>query len=272
MNIAERVQELLQKPEYNEKGQNEIAMEIGIAPSVLSRVKNGDSKDPSASTVVAMAKYFNVSADYLLGLSDIKSTDVETQDICQKIGCTDEMLDILQSLFRKFSPSVHIDKNSKTEQIGDNVEYIVLRSFLSDTDLIYKISASIYEHILGLMMYKGRVEKAEIEFVNSNGGKYSLEEIPKDLFEIEEQYSMQKAYAEQSEYLLFKKFMDFLNKIKVEIFEKYYFVDGAMYDKATKKKVSDGYISFLKKNLNNMSIGRYYSIFGMESDNAAEEE
>lgn len=72
MNISEKVQELLKSKKG--MGQNEIANEIGISPAVLSKLCNGNSKAPAADTVLAIAKYFNVSTDWLVGLSSIPTT------------------------------------------------------------------------------------------------------------------------------------------------------------------------------------------------------
>ena len=76
MNISEKVQELLKSKKCKGMGQNEIAEKIGISPSVLSKLCSGNSKAPSADTVLAIAKYFNVSTDWLLGLSDNPTTDL----------------------------------------------------------------------------------------------------------------------------------------------------------------------------------------------------
>lgn len=64
--FCKRVNEL-----FADAKQNEIAEKIGISPSVLSKLCSGNSKAPSADTVVKIATYFNVSTDWLLGLSSI---------------------------------------------------------------------------------------------------------------------------------------------------------------------------------------------------------
>jgi len=50
-------------------GQNQLAKELGMGNSSISYWENG-LKEPSASSIWKMAQYFNVSADYLLGLED----------------------------------------------------------------------------------------------------------------------------------------------------------------------------------------------------------
>lgn len=89
MNISEKVQELLKSKKCKGMGQNEIAEKIGISPSVLSKLCSGNSKAPSADTVLAIAKYFNVSTDWLLGLSDNPTTDKATKSLCKTLGLSD---------------------------------------------------------------------------------------------------------------------------------------------------------------------------------------
>ena len=47
----------------------DIAKEIGISFQSYRRYET-DERDPSAPTIVAMADFFNVSTDYLLGRKD----------------------------------------------------------------------------------------------------------------------------------------------------------------------------------------------------------
>lgn len=46
--------------------QQTLALEIHYAQSVICNWENGKT-DPSATAIVAVANYFNVSCDYLLG-------------------------------------------------------------------------------------------------------------------------------------------------------------------------------------------------------------
>ena len=84
MDISEKVQELLKSKKCKGMGQNEIAEKIGISPSVLSKLCSGNSKAPSADTIFAIAKYFNVSADWLLGLNDFPIPCKDLAEGCKK--------------------------------------------------------------------------------------------------------------------------------------------------------------------------------------------
>ena len=55
---------------FGDVGQVELSQKIGIAQGVISAIKNKKSKTPTADTVFKIAKYFDVNATWLLGLSD----------------------------------------------------------------------------------------------------------------------------------------------------------------------------------------------------------
>lgn len=80
---------------FGDIGQMELAQKIGISQGVISAIKNKKIKAPGADTVFKISKYFNVSADYLLGLSNVLSLDLDTQEICKKIGISESMLESL---------------------------------------------------------------------------------------------------------------------------------------------------------------------------------
>ena len=50
-------------------GQIELAAKIGVSKGVISLWEN-DLREPKLSNLILLAKFFNVSLDYLAGLSD----------------------------------------------------------------------------------------------------------------------------------------------------------------------------------------------------------
>ena len=72
----------------------EVAEAVGIAPSSLSAYENDENKDISLFALRALAKYYNVSVDYLIGLSDNEEeilTPIET------LHLSDEAIHFLKS-------------------------------------------------------------------------------------------------------------------------------------------------------------------------------
>lgn len=64
--LSERLKELRLA---NQKKQDELAELLDLSYSAYKRYEYGE-REPTASTIVRMARYFGVSSDYLLGLRD----------------------------------------------------------------------------------------------------------------------------------------------------------------------------------------------------------
>ena len=66
MKFAERFNEILRT---SGKSQAEIASAVGVCRQCINDYKTGKSV-PSLETLYALCKYLDISADYLLGLSE----------------------------------------------------------------------------------------------------------------------------------------------------------------------------------------------------------
>ena len=58
---------------------------LGVTDNTVSYFYNGRLK-PNIEQIIEIAKFFNVSTDYLLGLSDVPTTDKDLQYICDYTG------------------------------------------------------------------------------------------------------------------------------------------------------------------------------------------
>ena len=58
--------------EDHDKTQQEVAQVLNMHRSVYRRYENGERETP-AWVIVKLAAYYHVSADYLLGISDIQT-------------------------------------------------------------------------------------------------------------------------------------------------------------------------------------------------------
>lgn len=76
------------------KSQKEVADELNVQASVLSRIERGETKAVSHDLVTKFAEYYNVSTDYLLCISDIRiRRNVELEEL----GLTNKaLLQLLQ--------------------------------------------------------------------------------------------------------------------------------------------------------------------------------
>lgn len=89
--FCERVNDL-----FGKTGQKELSKKLGISQSLISDIMNGNVKSPRADTIFSIADCFGVSTDWLLGLSDVKTTDKATQELCATLGLNEETINILQ--------------------------------------------------------------------------------------------------------------------------------------------------------------------------------
>ena len=91
--VSERIVSLRE-----EKGetQQELADAIGITRQSLSRYEIA-ARTVSVEVLGALAQHFNVSADYLLGLSDVRSTEQDMRAACEVTGLSEETITKLKA-------------------------------------------------------------------------------------------------------------------------------------------------------------------------------
>lgn len=87
-NVSER---LIALREEQGETQQQLADAIGITRQTLSRYEIG-MRTMGVDILAELAKHFGVSADFLLGLSDVKSTDKDIQTACAVTGLSEEAI------------------------------------------------------------------------------------------------------------------------------------------------------------------------------------
>lgn len=100
--LSDRLEELTEKKrdvDYRLSDKKQ-AEQMGIPYPTFLKYK-GDKAECPISTIVKMAKYYGVSTDYLLGLTDIQSTDMNFKKACEYMGISqksgENIRDITQS-------------------------------------------------------------------------------------------------------------------------------------------------------------------------------
>ena len=78
----------------NNVKQKELAAYLSIPDNTVSYFVKG-ARVPNIEQIIKIAKYFNVSTDYLLGLTDVKTTDTDLKAICEFTGLDPRAVDIL---------------------------------------------------------------------------------------------------------------------------------------------------------------------------------
>ena len=89
--LAVRLRELINEKKTTITNVAEVA---DVTRQAVSAYQDGSSQ-PTADTLKKIAKHFNVSVDWLLGLSETKSTDPKVKEICEYTGLSEEAIEKL---------------------------------------------------------------------------------------------------------------------------------------------------------------------------------
>lgn len=95
--FSERFYELRDEAGMNQK---EFADHIGIARPTVGFYENGD-RIPDALILNRICRKTGCSADYLLGLTDVKTLEIEIQAASKRYGLSEAALSVMESLDQK---------------------------------------------------------------------------------------------------------------------------------------------------------------------------
>ncbi len=82
--------------ERTHTSQEKLAEICSVTRQAISQWMNGITR-PDILYLVKISEYFNVSTDYLLGLTDIKTKDKATKDLCGTLGLSEDTIKMLSS-------------------------------------------------------------------------------------------------------------------------------------------------------------------------------
>lgn len=88
-----RLRELREKKGISQEG---LARDFEVSKSTIGLYETGDTL-PNAKTLHDLAIYFDVSADYLLGLQDTPSTDADIKSVCEYTGLSEFAVNYLKA-------------------------------------------------------------------------------------------------------------------------------------------------------------------------------
>lgn len=133
--------------------QDKLAEKINISTGALSSYRNG-KRFPESRILYALSKELHVSLDYLFGLSDLKSSDVEFKRINEITGLSDDAINNLKNYndFSKDKDSLEPLKNGIKDKLSiinyliENEEDIFLFSVIASF-MFYSYETN-YENML----------------------------------------------------------------------------------------------------------------------------
>lgn len=87
--FQERFEDLYNKyKQENDLTYSKLEESTGISRAALTKYLN-DNAEIGINNLVKLARFFNVSTDYLLGLSDVKTMDIDKKMICEYTGLSE---------------------------------------------------------------------------------------------------------------------------------------------------------------------------------------
>lgn len=138
-----------------------IADFIGCDVSTVTKHYNGD-RNITVDYVIKYAEYFNVSSDYLLGISDTPTTNKDIQFICDYIGVNEKAVESLHKFAEmKFSGVLSYESESSE----------LLSSFISKRYL-FDIEFLIDRYMTELKKLKNLYEKLYLNLKQNQGKDY----------------------------------------------------------------------------------------------------
>lgn len=98
--FADRLSELVNEKKKDGKAVKDIAEESGVPSGSISKYQN-DAGEAGINSLVKLADYFGVSADYLLGLTDVASGNADDMAIEQRLGLNSTSIEALNHFHTK---------------------------------------------------------------------------------------------------------------------------------------------------------------------------
>lgn len=120
--FQERLNELIQE---SGKSQKDLADYVGITRQSISLYAAG-KRTPDIDVLKEVCNFFKVSADYLLGRTDLRSSDIDYKEINKRLGLTDKAINFLEEDFINRGPEgIIFAINSLIGQTEPEPRYIV---------------------------------------------------------------------------------------------------------------------------------------------------
>ncbi len=155
------------------KTQKELAEVLGVTQNTVSYFCTG-TRTPNTEQIVKIADYLNISSDYLLGRTDVMTTQGDIATTCKYIGCNDKTAENLQYLFNRTYMTTNYEEYAKNGKMPDAIK----ENYEQDMDLQrgftaflnYLFSNELYnelEHFLMCLFYLYSYSIKEMESYSS---------------------------------------------------------------------------------------------------------
>lgn len=158
--------------------QSKLGKELLLSPATIGYYENG-SRLPDIETAARIAQYFDVSADYLLGLSNAKSVEQDMKTACETTGLTQKAIENIQHIFSLFDTGGTSGKAEESIFIDFLESSFFASMMLSFTEsVLFKVKAGIVSENASIMQ-ELFAEALEQEIQSSKKASIALEQVKK---------------------------------------------------------------------------------------------
>lgn len=219
--FAKLLSELLQEVKA-ENGiiQDDVAKSIGVSRQALGKWANGETV-PDILDLKKLAKYFNVSADYLLGLTGNPTTDTDLKAVCDYTGLSDKAINKLVEKMDGKTVFSHI----LDDVLCDNFFYDIIFELqaLSENNIDYAYYYLMIRFFITDENKSDEEIKTMYTFVEDIDTKCDVKKynISKLTEKISENYDLRKLYEEMNTATLVKTVCNYYNITEEKLKEEY---------------------------------------------------
>lgn len=119
-----------------------VAEATGVSKSTLSEIEN-DSRVPGAKIIAELARHYGVSADYLLGLSDVITPDATAQAVIAYTGLSEDNVLTLHNMADHLGGEIIAEENNQQLTFDGNKPFLdclndLLNAVFSDRETIIR--------------------------------------------------------------------------------------------------------------------------------------
>lgn len=147
-NIGDRINAALALKHIKQK---ELAKELGVKDNVVSYWCSGN-RTPNTQQIIQIAKTLNVSTDYLLGLSNVATADIEIKSICDYTGLDEKAVNALKERKDRIVRKNYYSDFDNYLFYTDNEELLFFYLNLMNEAVNKFISSDCFEDIIKLLV------------------------------------------------------------------------------------------------------------------------
>ena len=143
--------------------QKELAKEIGVQDNTVSYWCSG-SRTPNTHQIIQIAKALNVSTDFLLGLTDSKTTDKDLRFVCEYTGLSEEAIEHLCKLNKSDLSSIFLDEG--TESWHSEKKYLDRVARKNSSIINRFISSTTFEILVNYLYQLLQIDEDALEYLS----------------------------------------------------------------------------------------------------------